>query len=504
MNSSADQNGIEGALLSAFNMFQGNINADVRKDIVLYILFWKYISDVAQYYDDEIKKRNDLEEYNKTVTIKRFILPCDTDFYSIYKKRHEFGNAQRIMMALYAIEEANENKFKTSGKSIFQAISFSINELGDEKQKDIILCNLLEIFSQPMMGFNTSIAKESDEIGNIYEYLLDNFAANDGRIFSDSHTPPKVGYLITRLLDPQPNDSICDPTCGSGSLLVHCAKQIKAQGSNDFSLYGQEVNSSVWAIAKINMFLHNLDTAQIEWGDTIRNPKLLDGSGNLKLFDIVTANPPFGLSEWGYNDIKDDKFDRFQRGIPPKTKCDYAFILHMIETIKPKTGRMSVIVPLGVLFRGAIERVIRKQLIEENILDAVIGLPAKLFYNFSIPVAVLLFKASKVDANILFIDASRDFEAAKNFNLLTDDHVNRIFDLYKKRQTINKFAYLSSLDEIRANDYNLNISRYIDTYEYEEKMDPVVLYAEHEKLKEELSELEKQMLQYLNDIGFPS
>jgi type I restriction enzyme M protein len=200
---------------------------------------------------------------------------------------------------------------------------------------------------------------------------------------------------------------------------MKCGRLIRQRtGSRKYALYGQEAIGSTWALAKMNMFLHGEDNHRIEWGDTIRNPKLLDSTASLKHFDIVVANPPFSLEKWGFEGAEADKFSRFRRGLPPRTKGDYAFILHMVETMKPGTGRMAVVVPHGVLFRGAAEGRIRQKLIEENLLDVVIGLPEKLFYGTGIPAAVLVFRKNKADDKVLFIDASRDFEAGKNQNVL--------------------------------------------------------------------------------------
>ena len=222
------------------------------------------------------------------------------------------------------------------------------------------------------------------------------------------------------------------------------------------------------------------------------------------LFDIVTANPPFSLDKWGHDEAGHDKFSRFRRGIPPKTKGDYAFILHMIETLKPKTGRMGVVVPHGVLFRGSSEGKIRKQLIEENLLDAVIGLPEKLFYGTGIPAAVLIFKKEKTDNKVLFIDTSREYKSGKNQNLLTKENIEKITITYNKRAAVDKYAYLATLDEIKENDYNLNIPRYVDTYEEEEEIDLMAVRAERLELKKRLAELEGEMERYLKELGYGS
>ena len=235
---------------------------------------------------------------------------------------------------------------------------------------------------------------------------------------------------------------------------------------------------------------------------SLRNPKLLDDKGHLRQFDIVVANPPFSLEKWGHDAAENDKHKRFQRGLPPRTKGDYGFILHMIETMAPGSGRMAVVVPHGVLFRGAAEGKIRKQLIDENLLDIVIGLPEKLFYGTGIPAAILVFRKKKKDDKVLFIDASRDYLDGKNQNLLREQDLAKIIATSIKRKSVDKYAYLATPAEIAENDYNLNIPRYVDTFEEEEEIDLMAVRAEREKLKAELAVLEKQMAGYLKELGY--
>lgn len=228
-------------------------------------------------------------------------------------------------------------------RDVFQDISFNSNKLGDEQQKNDILRHLLEDFAKPELNLRESRVGELDVIGNAYEFLIKNFASTSGKKAGEFYTPPEVSTLMARLMNPQEGDEICDPTCGSGSLLMKCGRLIRGRtGSRKYALYGQEAIGSTWALAKMNMFLHGEDNHRIEWGDTIRNPKLLDSAASLKHFDIVVANPPFSLEKWGFEGADADKFSRFRRGVPPRTKGDYAFILHMIETMKPGTGRMAV------------------------------------------------------------------------------------------------------------------------------------------------------------------
>ncbi|SLM61597.1 MULTISPECIES: type I restriction-modification system subunit M [Dickeya] len=505
MSNKIDQNRINSVLWSVCDIFRGTISPDTYKDFILTMLFLKYISDVWQdHYDGYVAEYGDepelIEEMMKN---ERFVLPKKASFYTLFQHRNEPGNGERIDKALHAIEEANGTKLKDAGKSVFQDISFNTDKLGEEKQKNGILKDLLEEFSCADLDLKPSRIGGLDVIGNAYEYLIGKFAANSGQKAGEYYTPPEVSDLMAELLDPQPGDTICDPACGSASLLMKCGRKVvQNHGSKQYELYGQEAIGSTWSLAKMNMFLHGEDNHKIEWGDTIRNPKLLDKNGNLKLFDIVTANPPFSLDKWGHSDVESDKFSRFRRGLPPKTKGDYAFISHMIETLKPKSGRMGVVVPHGVLFRGSSEGKIRQKLIEENLLDAVIGLPEKLFFGTGIPAAILIFKKQKVDDNVLFIDASREFNSGKNQNHLSTENIVKVVKTYRDRDNVDKYAYLASLQEIRDNDYNLNIPRYVDTFEEEEEIDLLAVRAERKQLQAQLVELEVEMAKYLEELGY--
>ena len=500
-----NQDTVNKALWSACDVFRGTVSADTYKDFILTMLFLKYISDVWQDHVDNYKNEHgdEPELIEELMKSERFVLPRESNFYTLHERRFEPGNGERIDMALHALEEANGTKLKDVGKSVFQDISFNTDKLGEEKQKNTILKDLLEVFFVPELNLKPSRVGSLDVIGNGYEFLIKNFAASGGQKAGEFYTPPEVSDLIAELLDPQKGDSICDPACGSGSLLMKCGRKVVSNhNSKEYALYGQEAIGSTWSLAKMNMFLHGEDNHKIEWGDTIRNPKLLDKNGDLMLFDIVTANPPFSLDKWGYEQAENDKFDRFRRGLPPKTKGDYAFISHMIETLKPVTGRMGVVVPHGVLFRGSSEGKIREKLINENLLDVVIGLPEKLFYGTGIPAAILIFKKQKADDSVLFIDASREFKSGKNQNNLTEENIAKIVETYRARESVDKYAYLATLQEVKDNDYNLNIPRYVDTFEEEAEIDLVAVRAEREQLKTQLAELEIKMAKYLEELGY--
>lgn len=500
-NSPINQDTINAAVWSACDTFRGTVDPSIYKDYVLTMLFLKYISDVWQdHYEVYAKEHGDHPELiTELLKNERFVLPPSANFYALHAGRHQPGNGERIDKALHAIEETNITKLR----DVFQDISFNSTKLGDEAQKNDILRHLLEDFAKPELNLRPSRIGLLDVIGNAYEFLIKNFASTSGKKAGEFYTPPEVSQLMALLVDPQEGDEICDPTCGSASLLMKCSQLIRQRsGGKKYALFGQEAIGSTWALAKMNMFLHAEDNHRIEWGDTLRNPKLLDGNSQLKLFDIVVANPPFSLEKWGFENAEADPYKRFRRGVPPRTKADYAFILHMIETMKPGSGRMAVVVPHGVLFRGAAEGRIRKELIDENLLETVIGLPEKLFYGTGIPAAVLVFRKNKKDNKVLFIDASREYQDGKNQNQLRDADLQKILNAAVDRKNQDKYAYLASVAEIAENDYNLNIPRYVDTFEEEAEIDLMAVRAEREKLKGELAVLEEKMAGYLKELGY--
>ena len=267
-----------------------------------------------------------------------------------------------------------------------------------------------------------------------------------------------------------------------------------------------EANGSTWALARMNMFLHSMDAARIEWCNTLTNPALVENDRLMK-FNVVVANPPFSLDKWGADEAENDRFNRFWRGIPPKSKGDYAFISHMVEAALEKEGRVAVVVPHGVLFRGGAEGRIRQRMIEDNILDAVVGLPANLFPTTSIPVAILVFDRSRENGgenegkrDVLFIDASRDFLSGKNQNALLPEHIEKILVTYAERQDIEKYAYVSSFEEVMKNDFNLNIPRYVDTFEEEDEVDIAAVQQEIEQIETELVEVRAKMDGFLREV----
>jgi type I restriction enzyme M protein len=428
------------------------------------------------------------------------MLPEGCDYYTLYEQRNEANVGEIINIALEQIEDANKEKLE----NVFRNIDFNSEaNLGRTKQRNERLKNLLEDFHDPRLDMRPSRINGIDIIGNAYEYLIGKFASGAGKKAGEFYTPPEVSLLLAELLDPQSGDRICDPTCGSGSLLIKCAQRIP---DRNYAVRAQEANGATWALCMMNMFLHNIDVTirDIKWGDTLNDPQLLKDSQTLERFNVVVANPPFSLDKWGAENAENDRFGRFHRGVPPKSKGDYAFITHMIEAtyLDPtENGRVGVIVPHGVLFRGGSEGRIRQQLIDENLLDGVIGLPENLFFGTGIPAAMLIFKRNRRDDRVIFIDASRDYQQGTTQNYLRDSDRERIVQTYKARKFVDKYAYVADHDEIAENDYNLNIPRYVDTFEPEPPVDMQAVNAEIRDLRDKLADVEAQMQAYLKELG---
>lgn len=487
---------INAVVRKACDTFRGVVDSSEYKNYILVFLFFKYVSDVwkdrvEQYH---LEYKGDEERIQRRLGRERFIVPEGGDFDAIYARRHNPNIGQIIDAALASIEEANKAKLD----GIFRNISFnSETHLGEMKERHRRLKRLIEDFADPRLDLRPSRVGARNVIGAAYQSLIEHFASSGGKKGGEFFTPPEVSTLLARLLQPKEGSRICDPACGSGSLLIRVAEEV---GDNDFALFGQESNGSVWALCRMNMFLHGKDGARIEWGDTINNPRLLEGNA-LKRFDIVVANPPFSLDKWGADAAARDYFCRFYRGVPPRGKADFAFITHVIETMTPGTGKAGVIVPHGVLFRGGAEGKIRRRLIEENLLEAVIGLPANLFYGTPIPAAILMFNCGKKTTDVLFIDASRDYEDAKNKSKLPPQDIEKIVAAYKTFATVEKFAYRATFEEIKENDFNLNIPRYVNTFEEEEEIDIQAAQKEIEELEAQLAAVRAEMKRHLEELG---
>lgn len=502
MTDQVTQQQINQTAWAACDTFRGVVDAGQYKDYILVMLFLKYISDLwndhlinyrEQYGEDEARIRRRLER-------ERFILPEGASFYDLYEKRTEPNIGELINVALENIEDANRAKLE----GVFRNIDFNSEaNLGRPKDRNRRLKNLLEDFAKPAMDLSPKRVNE-DIIGECYIYLISRFASDAGKKAGEFYTPTAVSGLLAKLANPQPGNTICDPACGSGSLLIQASQEV---GSENFALYGQEVNGATWALARMNMFLHARDAARIEWCDTLNSPALVEGD-HLQKFDVVLANPPFSLDKWGAEDAASDQFTRYWRGVPPKSKGDYAFITHMIEIAKRQSGRVAVIVPHGVLFRAGAEGRIRQALIEENLLDAVVGLPANMFTTTGIPVAILIFDRSREEGgenedrrDVLFIDASREFTPGKTMNILEKSHVAKILETFANRAIVDKYSYSASPAEIAENGFNLNIPRYVDTYEPEDEICVADVQKDIVRIEGELADVRAKMAGYLKELG---
>ena len=494
------QGALNKTLWEAADSSRMNVDGSIYKDYVLLFLFYKYMSDIYQHELKKLIERygDDPERIALRLKNSRFVLPPETSFYDLYKNKDSDNIGELINIALHAIEDAN-------GESLEGLFSIDFNSdavLGKTEQRNKMLRHLMDDFAK----IDLSEAGD-DVIGNAYMYMIERFGSDAGKKAGEFFTVKSVATLLTKLAKPQPGWRICDPACGSGGLLLLAGAEIESLGSQDYALYGQESIGSTYNLARMNMFLHGKDSAQLEWGDTLNNPLLKEGDTLMK-FDLVIANPPFSLKKWAGDNIENDPYNRFHRGIPPRTKGDYAFISHMVETTKAKEGRVVVIVPHGVLFRGAAEGRIRKSLLEENIVDTVIGLPAKLFQTTGIPVAILVLDRSREPGgkneqrkDILFIEASKLFRSAKAQNVMDDEHINQILEAVDNRVDIEKFCRVVQPDEIKENDYNLNITRYVDTFEEEEEVDIEANLKEMGEIDKELVKLEKEMVGHLKELG---
>jgi type I restriction enzyme M protein len=490
------QQALNDTLWDAANSSRGTVDGSVFKDYALTFLFYKYMSDLHKVEVDKLKCRFGDDEARIEMKLKnyRFILPKGASFYDIYRQQTEDNIGEIINKALHKIEDENERL-----KGLFDSVNFnSESVLGKTTQRNKMLRDLIADFAKIDLS-----EVDDDIIGNAYMFMIERFGSDAGKKAGEFFTPKQVSKLVAKLAAPKEGSRICDPACGSGGLLLLAGEEV---GSNNYALYAQEKIGSTYNLARMNMFLHGKDSARLEWGDTLNHPLLIENDKLMK-FDVVVANPPFSLKKWGAESAENDPYNRFWRGVPPKDKGDYAFITHLVETAKTKEGKVVVIVPHGVLFRGGAEGKIREQLLKENIIDTVIGLPAGLFQTTGIPVAVLILDRSRevggpneANKDIFFIEASKEFKAEKAQNSLEDRHIDKIIDAVNDRQDIEKFARVVDFDEIKENDFNLNITRYVDTFEEEEEIDIKEVQKELIEIDKQLVVAESKMKKHLEEI----
>ena len=495
------QDQLNKTLWAAADSSRSALDGGVYRNYVLIMLFYKYLSDLSKKQYEKYKERfgDDEVRIQEKMKSDRFYLPPKTSFNYMYRNIEKDEIGQEINIALAKIEDHNKQKLG----GILTSLDFnSENILGKLDQRNKMIRHLIQDF------YKIDLSEANDDIiGNAYMYMIERFGSDAGKKAGDFFTVKCVAKLLAELAEPKDGDRICDPACGSGGLLLLAGEEVEKQGSKNYALYGQESTGTTYQLARMNMFLHGKDSARIEWGDTLNGPLLVENDKLMK-FDLVIANPPFSLKKWGAENAEGDKYNRFWRGIPPKDKGDFAFISHMVEVAKSKIGRVAVIVPHGVLFRGGAEGKIRQAMLEENIIDTVIGLPAGLFQTTGIPVAILIIDRSREKGgknenkkDVLFIEASKEFIPAKAQNSMSEENIAKIYKTYKNRKTVNKFSKVVKFDEIEKNDFNLNITRYVDTFEEEKEIDISANLKELAQIDPELDKLEKEMKKHLKELN---
>lgn len=510
---------LEKQLWAVADTLRSSMNADEYKNYILGFIFYKYLSEKQEVYAESLlkndkvdfadldeKKKQDQEyiEAVKTASLEKlgFFLKPNQLFSQLVKKgKGEIGDDKFILEELKAVLNAIEQTSAGTDseddfRGLFDDVDLTSVRLGQtEKAKNEVVIEILTHLSK--IDFKLEDSK-SDVLGDAYEYLISQFAAGAGKKAGEFYTPSQVSRLMAMIVTEGKKKlrSVYDPACGSGSLLLRLGEYAQI-----VDYYGQEYNTTTYNLARMNMILHGVHFShfQIENGNTLTNDKFED----LKA-EAVVANPPFGAKWKGDADptlVADERFSQYGR-LAPKGTADYAFVTHMIHHLSDN-GTMAVVLPHGALFRGGAEEHIRKYIIEKlNYLDAVIGLPPNLFYGTSIPATVLVFKkCRKEDDSILFVEASREFHKGKNQNYLDDDNIKKIFDTYKNRKEVEKYSHNASLDEIKENDFNLNIPRYVDTFEEETLIDIDEVAKELKELKTEEEKLEKAIDESCDELG---
>lgn len=444
---------LEQYLSKAAWILKGPVDASDFKVYIFPLLFFKRISDV---YDEEFRQAMEESEgdadYAALPEFHRFEIPAGCHWQDVRETTVNVGLA--IEKALRGIEQANQEYLY----GIFGDTQWS----NKSKLSDALLINLIEHFSQYTLGHENV---EPDMLGQAYEYLIKHFADLTNKKAGEFYTPRSVVHLLGLILDPQEGESVYDPACGTGGMLLECVNHLKERGQDarTLKLYGQEKNLSSGSIARMNMFLHGIEDFQILRGDTLRNPAFFRADG-LQTFDCVIANPPFSLKAWGAENWANDPYGRNIAGVPPNGNGDMAWVQHMAASMNAN-GRMAVVLPHGALFRKGAEGKIRRALLEQDLLESVIGLGPNIFYGTQLAACVMVFKRRKEarkQGKVLFIDASGQIRSGRAQNFLEPEHVTRIFQWFKNYQNVENFVKLATLDEIRENDFNLNIPLYVE------------------------------------------
>ena len=491
------------------NDLRGNMDASEFHNYILGLIFYRFLSEKAEAevaqalegenitYEEAWKDeeyREDLKE-ELIENVGYYIEPQDLFSSMVQEIEHQTFDIEHLSQAIRKVETSTLGQDSEEDfVGLFSDMDLGSTRLGNTvKERTALLSKVIvNLADLPFVHSDMEI----DMLGDAYEFLIGRFAANAGKKAGEFYTPQQVSKILAKIVT-QGKDklrNVYDPTCGSGSLLLRVGKETTVYRYN-----GQERNNTTYNLARMNMLLHDVryENFDIQNGDTLEDPAF----GNEK-FDAVVANPPYS-AKWSadskFND--DERFSNYGK-LAPKSKADFAFIQHMVHYLDDE-GRMAVVLPHGVLFRGAAEGVIRKYLIQEkNYLDAVIGLPANIFYGTSIPTCILVFKKCReTDQDVLFIDASNELEKGKNQNHLTDEQVEKILETYKNRETKDKYSYTASLQEIEENDYNLNIPRYVDTFEEEEPIDLDQVQQDLKNIDKDIAEVEAEINEYLRELG---
>ncbi|MFV8465529.1 type I restriction-modification system subunit M [Flavobacterium sp. LB1P62] len=507
---------LEQQLWNIANTLRGKMNADEFRDYILGFIFYKYLAEKMEIFANSILEKDNIQfrnieentkegqEYIEAVreesleNLGYFLKP--SELFSEIAKRGNSGSNNFILEDLQKI--LTNIQLSTMGtqseedfEDLFSDMDLNSNNLGRtaDARNAIIVKVLVHLDEIDFKLEHT----ELDVLGDAYEYLIGQFASGAGKKAGEFYTPQEVSKILAKIVTTGKNrlKSVYDPTCGSGSLLLRVAREVK--DVNNF--YGQEMNRTTYNLARMNMILHGVHYLKfnIKQEDTLEHPQHL----NNMPFEAIVANPPFSAN-WSANPLflNDDRFSQYGK-LAPASKADFAFVQHMIYHLA-ENGTMAIVLPHGVLFRGAAELHIRKHLIEQkNYLDAVIGLPANIFYGTSIPTCILVFKKCReTPDDILFIDASKEFEKVKNQNMLRDDHITKIVETYRNRTVIEKYSHLASLAEVAGNDYNLNIPRYVDTFEEQEEIDIQKVMFEIKELEAKRANLDKEIDVYLKEL----
>ncbi|MEQ8854784.1 class I SAM-dependent DNA methyltransferase [Gimesia sp.] len=488
-------NQLSNHLWEAANILRGPVDAADFKTFIFPLLFFKRISDV---YDEELADALEESDGDRQYALfpenHRFQIPDDCHWDDVRKKTTNVGKA--LGRAMREIEKANPDTLY----GIFGDAQWT----NKDRLSDALLCDLIEHFSKLPLG---NKAARADVLGQSYEYLIKKFADATNKKAGEFYTPRSVVNLMARILDPRESETIYDPACGTGGMLIEAIHHVREAGGNIKTLwgklFGQEKNLTTSAIARMNLFLHGVEDFQVVRGDTLRQPAFHTGD-SLATFDCVIANPPFSLEKWGDDVWTSDPYGRNFAGMPPAKSGDYAWVQHMIMSMAPKSGRMAVVLPHGALFRMGAEGKIRKKLLGMDSLDAVIGLGQNLFYGTGLAACIMVFrqrKPAKYRKKVLIIDASREFKKGRAQNELLPEHVDQIYQWYEAHEDVEGVARLVSLDEIKENNFNLNIPRYVEPVVEEEAISVAEAMANLKTSLEQAYEAEDRLKELLGKDG---